>query len=176
MKGFGLVHIYCGNGKGKTTAAIGLTVRCAGRNNKVLFVQFLKSKDTGELKSFAKFPHIEVLRGKESKKFTFQMNAEEKAILSNEHKELFFRALDMLKMGEYSLVVFDEIVGACALKVFEEKLLVDFLKNRPSNLEVVLTGRNPSTELLELSDYVSEINPIKHPMTKGIGARDGIER
>lgn len=75
---FGLIHIYCGDGKGKTTAAVGLAVRCAGRGNKVLLVQFLKSRDSGELYSLAKLPDIEVMRGKESKKFTFQMNEEEK--------------------------------------------------------------------------------------------------
>lgn len=74
---FGLIHIYCGDGKGKTTAAVGLAVRCAGRGNKVLLVQFLKSRDSGELYSLAKLPDIEVMRGKESKKFTFQMNEEE---------------------------------------------------------------------------------------------------
>ena len=89
MTGFGLVHIYCGNGKGKTTAALGLAVRCAGRNNKVLIVQFLKSKETGELNSFVFLPNIEVIRGKESKKFTFQMNESEKEILRKEHSELF---------------------------------------------------------------------------------------
>ena len=79
MQNGGLIHLYCGDGKGKTTAAIGLSVRCAGHGNHVLLVQFLKSRPTGELKSLALIPGIEVMRGKETKKFTFQMNEEEKA-------------------------------------------------------------------------------------------------
>jgi ATP:corrinoid adenosyltransferase len=81
----GLLHIYCGDGKGKTTACIGLAVRAAGRGFKVLFVQFLKSRTTGELKSFELFENIEVMRGKETTKFTFQMNAEEKQVVLHEH-------------------------------------------------------------------------------------------
>lgn len=72
----GLIHIYCGDGKGKTTACLGLSIRCAGHGNKVLFVQFLKSRLTGELKSLELLSNIEVLRGKETKKFTFQMTAD----------------------------------------------------------------------------------------------------
>ncbi len=79
MKDGGLIHIYCGDGKGKTTAAMGLSIRCAGHGNHVLIVQFLKSRPTGELASLALLPNIEVMRGKETKKFTFQMNDEEKA-------------------------------------------------------------------------------------------------
>lgn len=176
MKGFGLVHIYCGSGKGKTTAAIGLSVRCAGRGNKVLIVQFLKSKDTGELESLKLLPNIDLLRGKESKKFTFQMTEAEKAEVRKEHDRMFSKVREMLKTCDYKLVVFDEIIGACNNKVFDEATIIDFLKNKPEGVEFVLTGRGPSKELLDLADYVSEITPVKHPMQKGIAARDGIER
>ena len=176
MTGFGLIHIYCGNGKGKTTAAISLAVRCAGRGNKVFFVQFLKSKDTGEIESFKLLPNIELMRGKESKKFAFQMNDEEKENLKLEHDKLFVKALEYIKTNDIKLVVFDEIIGACANKVFDEDKIIDFLIHKPEGIEIVLTGRNPSEKMLDLADYVSEITPIKHPMDKGITARDGIER
>ena len=153
MRDGGLIHIYCGDGKGKTTAALGLSVRCAGHGNKVLIVQFLKSRPTGELKSLALIPGIELMRGKETKKFTFQMNAEEKAQVKLEH-----------------LALFERVKQKCCA----EKL--DFLKNKPAELEVVLTGRNPAPELVELADYVSEIVKRKHPFEKGIPARTGIER
>lgn len=173
---FGLIHIYCGDGKGKTTAAVGLAVRCAGRGNKVLLVQFLKSRDSGELYSLAKLPDIEVIRGKESKKFTFQMNEEEKHALLIEHNKMFEQVLAKIKNGGYSLLILDEIIGALNAKVFEMPKLIEFLRHKPENLEVVLTGRNPAPELVEIADYVSEMRKVKHPMDKGIMAREGIEK
>lgn len=173
---FGLIHIYCGDGKGKTTAAVGLAVRCAGRGNKVLMVQFLKSRDSGELYSLAKLPDIEVMRGKESKKFTFQMNEEEKHALLIEHNKMFEQVLGKIKSGGYSLLILDEVIGALNAKVFEMPKLIEFLRHKPENLEVVLTGRNPAPELVEIADYVSEMRKVKHPMDKGIMAREGIEK
>lgn len=173
---FGLIHIYCGDGKGKTTAAVGLAVRCAGRGNKVLLVQFLKSRDSGELYSLAKLPDIEVMRGKESKKFTFQMNEEEKHALLIEHNKMFEQVLAKIKNGGYSLLILDEVLGALNAKVFEMPKLIEFLRHKPENLEVVLTGRNPAPELVEIADYVSEMRKVKHPMDKGIMAREGIEK
>lgn len=173
---FGLIHIYCGDGKGKTTAAVGLAVRCAGRGNKVLLVQFLKSRDSGELYSLAKLPDIEVMRGKESKKFTFQMNEEEKHALLIEHNKMFEQVLAKIRNGGYSLLILDEVIGALNAKVFEMPKLIEFLRHKPENLEVVLTGRNPAPELVEIADYVSEMRKVKHPMDKGIMAREGIEK
>lgn len=173
---FGLIHIYCGDGKGKTTAAVGLAVRCVGRGNKVLLVQFLKSRDSGELYSLAKLPDIEVMRGKESKKFTFQMNEEEKHALLIEHNKMFEQVLAKIKNGGYSLLILDEVIGALNAKVFEMPKLIEFLRHKPENLEVVLTGRNPAPELVEIADYVSEMRKVKHPMDNGIMAREGIEK
>ena len=173
---FGLIHIYCGDGKGKTTAAVGLAVRCAGRGNKVLLVQFLKSRDSGELYSLAKLQDIEVMRGKESKKFTFQMNEEEKHALLIEHNKMFEQVLAKIKNGGYSLLILDEVIGALNAKVFEMPKLIEFLRHKPENLEVVLTGSNPAPELVEIADYVSEMRKVKHPMDKGIMAREGIEK
>ena len=176
MKQLGYLHIYCGDGKGKTTAAVGLAVRCAGRGNKVLLVQFLKSRDSGELYSLAKLPDIEIMRGKESKKFTFQMNEEEKHALLIEHNKMFEQVLEKIKNGGYSLLILDEVIGALNAKVFEMPKLIEFLRHKPENLEVVLTGRNPAPELVEIADYVSEMRKVKHPMDKGIMAREGIEK
>ncbi|WP_177565769.1 cob(I)yrinic acid a,c-diamide adenosyltransferase [uncultured Phascolarctobacterium sp.] len=172
----GLIHIYCGNGKGKTTACLGLTIRCAGHGNKVLFVQFLKSRPTGELNSLELLPNIEVLRGKETKKFTFQMTAEEKQEVLREHEQLFAKIQTKLTGENVQLLVLDEIIGACNTGVFNENQLLDFLKTKPQRLEVVLSGRDPSPELLELADYVSEICKRKHPFDNGIAARVGIEK
>lgn len=172
----GLIHIYCGDGKGKTTACLGLSIRCAGYGNKVLFVQFLKSHLTGELKSLELISNIEVLRGKETKKFTFQMTADEKLEVLQEHQQLFNKIKTKLEQEDIKLLVLDEVIGACNTGVFDEEQLLAFLKNKPQSLEVVLSGRNPSTALLDLADYVSEICKRKHPFDQGIPARIGIEK
>lgn len=172
----GLIHIYCGDGKGKTTACMGLAVRCAGTNHKVLIVQFLKSRPTGELNSLKFIPNIEILRGKATAKFTFQMNAEEKKQVLAEHNLLFDKVLEKCAKEAIDLLILDEVIGACNTGVFDEQRLVKFLKSKPIKMEVVLSGRNPHQELMELADYISEIKKIKHPYDKGIPARTGIER
>lgn len=172
----GLIHIYTGDGKGKTTACIGLAVRCAGHDNHVLLVQFLKGRPTGELKSLALIPNIEIWRGKETKKFTFQMTAEEKAQVLVDHMALFEKVKEKCFAGEVELLILDEVLGSINAGVFDKEALIDFLKNKPTTLEVVMSGRNPAPELVELADYVSEICMRKHPYTRGIPARTGIER
>lgn len=176
MKDGGLIHIYTGDGKGKTTAALGLALRCSGHGNRVLLVQFLKSRPTGELKSLSYLPNIELLRGKETKKFTFQMNAEEKAQVLQDHMALFARVREKCQQEQPDLLIMDEVIGACNTGVFDENALVEFLKTKPGELEVVLTGRKPSDQLIELADYVSEICKRKHPFDRGIPARTGVER
>lgn len=176
MKDGGLIHIYCGDGKGKTTAALGLAVRCSGHGNKVLLVQFLKSRPTGELKSLALIPNIEIMRGKENKKFTFQMTEEEKRVVLENHKQLFAKVTEKCTTEKIDLLILDEIIGACNTGVFDEDELIKFIKNKPAELELVMTGRNPDSRLTELADYVSEICKRKHPFEKGIPARTGVER
>lgn len=176
MESGGLIHIYCGDGKGKTTAALGLALRASGHGNKVLLVQFLKARPSGELKSLAHLPNIEILRGKATTKFTFQMNAAEKAQVKREHQMLFAQVLQKLFCEPIDLLILDEIIGACNAGVFSQDELLNFLYQKPEKLEVVLTGRNPAPELVELADYVSEIKKVKHPFDRGVPARTGIER
>ncbi len=176
MQDGGLIHIYCGDGKGKTTAAIGLGLRCSGHGNKVLLVQFLKSWRTGELNSLQKISNIEVLRGMETAKFTFQMTAEEKAEVLEQHNRLFATVKKKCAEENIDLLIMDEVIGAINTGVFELDSLLDFLSNKPRELEVVLTGRAPKQPLLDMADYVSEICKRKHPFEKGVKARVGIER
>jgi cob(I)alamin adenosyltransferase len=153
-----------------------LALRCSGHGNHVLLVQFLKSRPTGELNSLALLPNIELLRGKETKKFTFQMSDEEKEQVKGEHLRLFAKVKQKCSEERLDLLILDEVVGACNTGVFDLDVLVDFLRNKPKELEVVLTGRNPAPKLVELADYVSEVCKRKHPYEKGIPARTGIER
>jgi cob(I)alamin adenosyltransferase len=170
----GLVHIYCGEGKGKTTAAVGLAVRAAGNGLKVLIVQFLKNGKTGELASFEKLENITVIRGKGSSKFVWNMNEEEKEAALLMHTQNLQMVMEA--SSNYDLMILDEAIGACSCGLLEKELLCSFLDKRPEGLEVVLTGRYPAQELLDRADYISEIKKIRHPYDKGVMARKGIER
>lgn len=171
----GLIHIYCGDGKGKTTASLGLTIRCAGRGGKVLFTQFLKDMETGELASLARIPDITVIRGKGFKKFTFQMTPEELAEAKKIQTQMFDEIVDTVRKDPPDMLVLDEILVTCSLGLLDEEKVLQFLHTKPEKLEVVMTGRNPSQALIDMADYVSEICKRKHPFDKGIGARVGIE-
>ena len=172
----GLIHIYCGDGKGKTTASLGLTMRCAGHGGQILYVQFLKSRPTGELKMLELLPGVTLLRGQGIMKFSFQMDEDEKTAVRREHEQLFLRICEQCQTELPDMLVLDEILGACEAGLFDETLLRDFLKNKPAKLEVVMTGRNPSPALIAMADYVSEICKRKHPYDRGILGRDGIEQ
>lgn len=171
----GLIHIYCGDGKGKTTASLGLTIRCAGRGGHIIFSQFLKDRETGELASLAKFPNITVIRGKGTKKFTFQMTPEELAQAKVIQEKLFDDIVAKCTAEQPDMIIFDEILPTCSLGLLDEQKVIDFLQHKPKNLEVVMTGRGPSQALMDMADYVSEICKRKHPYDKGIQARIGIE-
>lgn len=172
----GLVHIYTGNGKGKTTAAIGLGIRAYGRGFKVLMVQFLKGSETGELAVINELgPRFKLCRGKEVKKFTWSMNEEELKALKKSMEEIYMNAVSEAKSGNWDMLILDEILGSISSKLISAEDVAEFIKNKPESLELIMTGRNAPQELIDLSDYVSEINPIKHPFNKGIPARKGIE-
>ncbi len=168
----GLIHIYCGDGKGKTTAAVGLGVRCLGAGGKVLMFQFLKDGSSSEVQMLKK-SGIDVLDGMKEIKFTFSMTAEEK----KEAKVFYNNILDYIfKISpEYDMVILDEIMGAVSCGFISEEKILDFVKNKPENTELVMTGRNPSQSLIDLADYVSEVKKIKHPYDRGICARKAVE-
>lgn len=172
----GLTHIYCGDGKGKTTASIGLAVRALGRGYRVVFLQFLKWQETGEVSVLSSFPSVTVIRGTElPHKFTWSLNEEEKALLRQKHNEMFEKATSLCS-SEKCLLVMDELVGTYDMDLIDRNMVLEFLQRKPEGLEVAMTGRNPAEELVALADYVSEVRKIKHPMDRGIIARDGIEK
>ena len=171
----GCVHIYCGDGKGKTSAAVGLSVRAAGRGKKVLIVRFLKTENSGEVEVLRKIPQITVTPCDRTFGFVFRMNEEQKREASEYFQRRFENAVEEAADGGFDMLVLDEIMASCNYGMVREDAVVEFLKNRPENMEVVLTGRDPSERLIELADYVSEIKMVKHPYTQGIGAREGIE-
>lgn len=169
------VHIYCGDGKGKTTAAIGLSVRACGCGKKVLITRFLKTDHSGEVKALQALPGITVTPCERSFGFFTRMSEQQKKEAKVYYSQLLQTTLQRAVEGAYDLLVMDEIMAVCNYGLVEEPVVLDFLTSRPEELEVVLTGRNPSDKLIELADYVSEIKKIKHPYDRGIAARQGIE-
>ena len=170
----GLIHLYSGDGKGKTTAAVGLAVRAAGRGFQVIFAQFLKSAETGEILPLQDIG-VSVLRGNLPRGFTWELTEAQKEILVEEHNKLFEKAVSLCGDGTETLLVLDELIGAYAGGYLSREAVLRFFREKPPALEVVLTGRNPAPELIELADYVTEMRKLKHPMDEGITARVGIE-
>lgn len=172
----GLIHIYTGEGKGKTTAAIGLAVRAAGQGGKVLFVQFFKvdNSSSGEKEVFKNIPQIELIRSNVRHPI-FTKEKTDKDILRQSIVETFEIVKKKSADKSINLLVLDEINSVISGGWLDVNDMIDFLKNKPEGLEVVLTGRDAHVELVKMADYVTEMLKIKHPFDSGIKARKGIE-
>ena len=174
MKELGLIHIYTGEGKGKTTAAVGLAVRAAGRGIPVVFLQFMKDRPTGEVEILSRLPGVTVLRGKAGQGFSFTMTPDEKEVTRAIHRRNLEQAIRLAEQGN-CLVVLDEAMAALQHGLLEEEPLRAWLDRRPPGVEVVLTGRDAPGWLLERGDYITEMVNKRHPYDRGIAARQGIE-
>lgn len=170
----GCMHIYCGDGKGKTTAAVGLAIRAAGAGKRVLFAQFLKDGTSSEMQVLRNINGVTVEVCTTPHGFIKNMDAEEKQRAKADFTALLEQVLRHAEEGA-DLLVLDEIIPACNHAMVEESVLTEFLHSRPEKLEVVLTGRSPSQTLLCAADYVTEMRKVKHPYDQGISARYGIE-
>ena len=173
----GLIHIYTGEGKGKTTAALGLCLRASGNGMKVLIARFLKTNDSSELNAITQLPNVDLIANEQTYGFSrkWKDDPEKKASAKEYYSAMLTKALKQAAEGEYDLLMLDEILASVRLGVVDEEELLAFLKNKPEKLEVVMTGRDPIPELVEIADYVSEIQKVKHPFDQGITARKGIE-
>ena len=165
----GLIHIYHGDGKGKTTAAAGLAVRCAGGGGKVLFCQFLKDGKSCENSCLKNIENITLAPCLEDVKFTFMMNEDEKKAAAKFYNNLFENAVK--SAADYDLLVLDEALDAVNVGFLSADRLERFIADKPQSLEIVLTGRNPSEKLCENADYITEMKKIKHPYDRGVQAR-----
>jgi cob(I)alamin adenosyltransferase len=170
-----VIQIYCGEGKGKTTAAVGLAVRCAGAGGSVLFYQFMKPETSSERVALQQIAGMTVLSGYAIQKFSFAMQeAEKKEAAIGYQKQLSVLA-EMLQQQPYDMLILDEIMACLSAGFLQEEMVLSFLQQVPEQTEVVLTGRNPPASLLGKADYISEIRNIRHPYEKHIKARKGIE-
>lgn len=174
----GYIQIYTGNGKGKTTASLGLAMRALGRNWKVLVIMFTKGGDNyGELASFRNLsPEIQNNLTIEQAGLDRIIYADNKS--DDDEKEIkrgWEIAKKAIQNNEYQLIILDEINIAIDLEILDIDEVVEVLKNKPESMEIVLTGRNAHPKAIEIAHLVSRIQPVKHYWDLGISARQGIE-
>lgn len=170
----GMVQVYTGNGKGKTTAALGLALRSMGHGYKVFMLQFMKgSKDYGELQAAEKYlPNLIIVQsGLET--FVSKENPSQADIdLARQGLET---AKKVISEGHYDIVILDEINVALDFNLIDLDEVIDMVRNKPAHVELILTGRYVPEKIAELADLISEVSLVKHPYYKGVPARKGIE-
>jgi cob(I)alamin adenosyltransferase len=171
----GLVQIYTGNGKGKTTAALGLALRAAGWGKKAVVYQFLKPPGLklGERKIAAK-TKLPIKIIPVDIKWNMLGKNDEK-LVSDKIEKTCKEIQAVAKKGEYDIIILDEIVFCCRKKLVGLQCIKNIIKTKKSNVELIMTGRGANVELIKLADVVTEMKEIKHPFRKGIKARKGIE-
>lgn len=173
----GIILVYTGDGKGKTTAAIGLAIRALGHNQKVCIIQFLKSKEikTGEYEFF-KNNNVEIYPTGTG--FSWKGNPNEHRIAL---KKAWSLAIEKIKSDSYDLIILDEINNVLDISNFKVDdiisvdEIINCIKNKPKRLNIILTGRNANYKIIEIADLVTEMKFIKHPYEKGVTAIAGIE-
>ena len=172
-KKLGLVQVYTGNGKGKTTACLGLAFRAAGRGLNVIMLQFLKpAKGYGEHMAAELIPNFEIVPMGADHMAGREITRDEDIELT---KKGILKAEEVLTSGRYDLVILDEINNSMKFGLIGPQEVIAMLERRAPNTEVVLSGRGVPQEIVDYADLVTEMRLVKHPFDKGIGARKGIE-
>lgn len=167
----GLVHLYHGDGKGKTTCACGLALRFSSYGGKVLIVQFLKDGSSGEIQALSKLENVTVLAKKATPAFTWNMTDLEKEETLKLHNSELLEAID----SDCDMLVLDELCGAMSNKLVDVSLVQKLLDGKKSHQEIVITGRNPEQFIIDRADYITEMQLKKHPFEVGVPSREGIE-
>ena len=162
-----MIHILTGDGKGKTTSAIGMAIRAAGNGKKVVFLQFLKGIDTGEVSILQNVKGIVLVRNSTVNSFEYKAMDNIRAINND--------ILDVGCQHKYDMLILDEIAAAYNKEYIDKDKVDSLIDLFPLDRELVLTGRDANARWINQADYVSEIRKIKHPFDKGVKARRGIE-
>ncbi|MDD9302155.1 MAG: cob(I)yrinic acid a,c-diamide adenosyltransferase [Desulfobacter sp.] len=170
MKGY--VQVYTGNGKGKTTASIGLAVRAAGAGLNVFILQFMKQGDYSEIKALSKFKNITIEQYGAGQFVKGQPSEQEKQSCAKGYERL----CRLVEAGDHDLVIAEEANVACMCNLISEKDLLRLVELKPVHVELVLTGRGAPDALIEQADLVTEMKEIKHYYSQGVTARTGIEK
>ncbi len=168
-----MIHLYCGDGKGKTTAAMGLALRMAGRGKPVVIAQFLKGADSGERYALSLLPKVTLLPAPEHIKFSFQLTPEERAAEQKRYLRLIAQARTAAGEIPDGLLVLDEVCAVVNTGLLPLEEVLSCLE--AAACEVILTGRDPAPELLARADYVTEMKKLRHPYDRGTAARQGVE-
>jgi cob(I)alamin adenosyltransferase len=172
----GLIQVYTGIGKGKTTAALGQSLRSAGSGLKVYMVQFLKTDDTGELNSVKRlYPEFQIFRFEKPRGFFWTLNDTEKAVLKKEIEEAFKFCKKTVSENSCDILILDEVMGALQNKLLSVNEILALIKNKPEKIEIIMTGRNVPEEIVDAADLITEMREVKHYYKQGIPARKGIE-
>lgn len=169
----GYVQVYTGNGKGKTTAAFGLALRAAGVGMKVFIAQFIKGMHYSELDAFSRFEDIVTIR--QYGRGCFIRNEPEREDFDCAGKG-FEEVVAVIRAGEHQVVILDEVNIAIHLGLLSLNDVISLLETKPSHVELVLTGRYAHPAIIEHADLVTEMKEIKHYYSRGIMAREGIEK
>jgi cob(I)alamin adenosyltransferase len=170
MKGY--VHVYTGNGKGKTTAAFGLALRAVGAGKKVFFAQFVKGKMYAEIKAVQKYlPAITV---KQYGLGCFIVNTPSQKDIDAARDGLT-EITQIMQSGNYDMIVLDEADIAVYYNLFSSQELIDIIDTRQETTEIIITGRYATPDIIEMADLVTEMHEIKHYYRRGVEARKGIE-
>ncbi|RLC06454.1 MAG: cob(I)yrinic acid a,c-diamide adenosyltransferase [Deltaproteobacteria bacterium] len=171
MKGY--LQVYTGNGKGKTTAALGLSLRAAGAGMKVYIAQFLKQGDYSEIKALERFSDAIVLEQFGLGHFVKGQPTQAEIDAARDGLD---KARQQLSSGDYDMVILEEANIAAAVGLFSVKDLMDVIQKRPDHVELVITGRSAAPEVMEKADLVTEMKAVKHYYDQGVQARIGIEK
>ncbi len=167
----GLIQVYTGDGKGKTTAALGLALRTVGQGRKVIIIQFVKGDPTcGEHLFVSKYHPFDIVQL--STKSRFDQTMEELRL--NAKRTLTFAEKTILG-GNYDMVILDEIFIAVKKGLITTEQVENLMSKKPEGVELILTGRGASEEIIQQADLVTEMTAVKHPLTSGISVRRGIE-
>jgi cob(I)alamin adenosyltransferase len=173
VEGLGMLQVYTGNGKGKTTAALGLSMRAAGHGFRVVFIQFMKGQiNYGELESARRIPNLEI---RQFGRAEFVDKSRPEQIDIDLAREGFEYARKIIGERACDLLVLDELNVAIEWGLLPVLEVVELLRSRPDNMEIVTTGRHAPREILALADLVTEMNEVRHPYARGVLGREGIE-
>lgn len=172
----GYVQVYTGDGKGKTTAALGLAMRAVGRGLKVIMIQFFKGMTTGELMTAERLaPDFTIVRYGSSNKFFNQMTEDEQNLLLADIEEGLEKIERIMSNNECNILILDESMSLIHSNLIAVERICSIIDKKPANMELILTGRAAPQEIIDRADLVTDMTPIKHYMDKGILARKGIE-
>lgn len=174
----GLVEMYYGNGKGKSTAAFGLALRALGHGMKVFIYQFLKDGTSGEIEMLRKMDGVTYMENSVHSPFLFNLTPEQQEYYAELYRDEFEKVVSEIKSGRYDLCIIDEVIDAANLELIDKEALISLMDTKPYGTELVITGHpydKPMDCYREHADYVTFFNKEKHPFDNGEGCREGIE-